>query len=440
MNTDMLLNENDDQIVPGRLMDMDPFGWALNHENRPVHIRDVKNGKECGCHCPECGGQLIAKQGKIKIWHFSHYDQKSDCPGAAETALHLAAKEILKDLKGRILLPEEIFRKKDWPKPPEEEKYDRRSDFRKTLDREVMAKSNAYYIDSDCLVEIEPSNWLKSDGSGFRPDVVLNRNGRKLLVEIRVTHAVDTGKRTQLYKLGLGAIEIDLQNTARNISRSDLEKLVKEDASRKWLSTIRHEKHKIKEDEFIGILQKKSNNLNKMNLRRFSNNGKINNCPRRDEPDFASGDYDKCMKCKDYNGLSSDFYHTPLYKMLSNRIKSIDESVVFCRHKNTNIDLPSEKQKEFVDILAQNDLNRFFASLKNYLPAEWEKDRKFCDEFIKAHHKCKKCGARMTLKKSWKNNFFWACPNFKWNDCRETNNSIAPVIRRIIDSIPKSVM
>lgn len=37
-----------------------------------VHVSQVENGSECACVCPACGEALIAKQGEILSWHFSH--------------------------------------------------------------------------------------------------------------------------------------------------------------------------------------------------------------------------------------------------------------------------------------------------------------------------------------------------------------------------------
>ena len=48
----------------------------------------------CRCLCPACGARLVAKQGDRTAHHFAH-EGESDCAGGVETALHLAAKEVL---------------------------------------------------------------------------------------------------------------------------------------------------------------------------------------------------------------------------------------------------------------------------------------------------------------------------------------------------------
>ena len=70
-----------------------------------VSINDVNSGKTCGCVCPSCGEQLIAKKGKIMIHHFAHASTK-DCEYGYETSLHLLAKDIIKNLN-HFVLPKE---------------------------------------------------------------------------------------------------------------------------------------------------------------------------------------------------------------------------------------------------------------------------------------------------------------------------------------------
>lgn len=61
-----------------------------------IDIFDAKNGLKCECTCICCGDRLIARQGSIKEWHFAH-ESGADCAGGVESALHLAAKQIIKN-------------------------------------------------------------------------------------------------------------------------------------------------------------------------------------------------------------------------------------------------------------------------------------------------------------------------------------------------------
>lgn len=54
-------------------MDKNYILMAVNKAGKNVYIDEVPNGKQCGCFCKECGGELVAKNnGKIKVHHFAH--------------------------------------------------------------------------------------------------------------------------------------------------------------------------------------------------------------------------------------------------------------------------------------------------------------------------------------------------------------------------------
>lgn len=38
-----------------------------------VAVDEVEKGHACNCICPSCNEPLIARQGSVNIWHFSHY-------------------------------------------------------------------------------------------------------------------------------------------------------------------------------------------------------------------------------------------------------------------------------------------------------------------------------------------------------------------------------
>ena len=77
--------------------------WAIGANGVLVHISEVERGLQCGCVCPMCRRDLVAKQGKVQEHHFAH-DKGAECAHAVETALHLAAKDILAKRR-EIVLP-----------------------------------------------------------------------------------------------------------------------------------------------------------------------------------------------------------------------------------------------------------------------------------------------------------------------------------------------
>ncbi|WP_160674749.1 competence protein CoiA family protein [Clostridium sp. C8-1-8] len=173
------------------------------HNGNLIHISEAKNGDACNCICPHCKSQLSARQGKVNSWCFAHKN-KEECAYGQETALHQFAKEILvKHLKIKV------------PSP-------------------LPKKYKDTYISFD-KVELE-----KRLGD-IIPDVLLYKgqppNEKLLLVEIKVTHAVDDIKLKKLKDTGLSAIEIDLSDfDFENFDRESIEDQIIHSVNKKcWL-------------------------------------------------------------------------------------------------------------------------------------------------------------------------------------------------------------
>ena len=171
----------------------------------------MENGLRCACTCPVCAGVLVARQGKIKEHHFAHASGE-ECRHAAETALHLAAKDILAKRK-EIVLPEVAF------------------EFPHTSRGKVIATQRRYPIES---VQVE-----RKTGS-IIPDVIAESSARKLLVEVTVTHGVGHDKLRSIRELGLSCLEIDLSDAPHDLDREALEKIVVDGtAQKRWLHNVR---------------------------------------------------------------------------------------------------------------------------------------------------------------------------------------------------------
>lgn len=67
--------------------------WGVTPEGALTHIERAENGRKCGLICVGCGQPLIAKQGHIRRWHFSHDVPKAVSDGACEGYLHMLIKE-----------------------------------------------------------------------------------------------------------------------------------------------------------------------------------------------------------------------------------------------------------------------------------------------------------------------------------------------------------
>ena len=187
--------------------------WALGANGETTHISEAENGLKCACKCPTCGGALVAKQGKVVEHHFAHASG-DECQHAVETALHLAAKDILA-LRKEIVLPAVEVHS------------------RYTSRRTAIAPERRYVIET---VAVE-----RKLGS-IIPDVIVQINGRELLVEVTVTHGVDREKLTRIRELGVSCVEIDLSDTERGLAREELEKIVADGITHKrWLHNVRAE-------------------------------------------------------------------------------------------------------------------------------------------------------------------------------------------------------
>lgn len=188
--------------------------FALDKSGQIVSIESVSRGASCECLCPICGGSLLAKQGDIRVWHFAHIDG-NQCAGAAETALHMAAKFVIHRQKG-ILLPSHTVRY------PYIDSLGISQNAESTLEQR--------WIDFERVLIEEPVK-------GFKPDVTGESSDTPYFIEIKVTHAVDDQKSALIHELGFPAIEIDLSQYDREgWTWATLEESVLRDPMiRKWI-------------------------------------------------------------------------------------------------------------------------------------------------------------------------------------------------------------
>ncbi len=190
-----------------------PFGLK---NNQLVHVSAVESGLKCECRCPACDHPLVARKGKIKVPHFSHH-KSPQCKYAFETAIHLAAKKVIEEA-GYIILPKlecEII-------------YGRK----RLLFKETKVRFDQIY--------------LEKRFHDIVPDIIIQKDGHQLCIEIFVTHEVDKEKRKKIETNKLSAIEIDLSKTDRAIDFESLKASVVDSIhNKKWLfNSMRYDLHK----------------------------------------------------------------------------------------------------------------------------------------------------------------------------------------------------
>lgn len=185
------------------------FGLDANGVLR--HIDSVPNGKQCRCVCPACGEPLIARQGAMLSHSFAH-DSGAECRWAQETVLHRLAKQLIAE-RGEFAVPGmtvTVLR----PAPGRPVKV------------EDSLPPRTVHPDSVTLeLLLFP----------VRPDVVLELRGRKLLIEIAVTHKVGPEKLARLNELGFAAVEIDLSRRRPATIEELAAVLFGQDDRKKWL-------------------------------------------------------------------------------------------------------------------------------------------------------------------------------------------------------------
>ena len=189
-----------------------------------LHISQVPRGLSCECVCPACHKSLVAKKGRQREHHFAHASGNS-CQHAIETALHLAAKDVLARRR-EIVLPAVEIR---FP-------YDKFVNYDFSTKVVTIAPEQRYQLDS---VELEHRV------SEIIPDVLAKVKNRSLLIEIRVTHKIDERKLKKIQDLNMSCIEIDLSNMPRNFSKEDIEMwIVDAGPHKRWIHNVAIERRR----------------------------------------------------------------------------------------------------------------------------------------------------------------------------------------------------
>jgi hypothetical protein len=191
-----------------------PFGLK---DGRLVHVSDVEQGLACGCICPACKEALVARKGGVTTHHFAHHGGTS-CERGLETAMHLAAKQILNESR-TMALPEV------------------KVGFHCYRNSLEITPEGMHAID-----EVREEHRI----DGTVPDMLVYRGTTPLLVEIRVTRAADDAKLQKIRGLGISALEIDLSSAPHSLSMETLTEIVVHGIGVKsWIFNAKAERYKL---------------------------------------------------------------------------------------------------------------------------------------------------------------------------------------------------
>lgn len=199
-------------LVPG-VSAADHTGYGLR-QGVLQFIADVPSGLACGCTCARCGQRLIAKKGAIRQHHFAHFEDTA-CHGAAESALHLLAKELLARCH-TFGLPQYT--------------YNRR---RKTRAGVIVQHHGT--ITNGGLLPVHGVR-VESRAGDFIPDIIIESDSTSILIEVAVTNRVTRPKLRKIRRRNLPALEIRLEASDSFLPREALQrKLQQASACKAWL-------------------------------------------------------------------------------------------------------------------------------------------------------------------------------------------------------------
>jgi len=240
-----------------------------------IEISQVERGLDCNCFCPGCGRPLIARKGSKTIHHFAH-DKSADCKGALETALHIAAKDILEKHR-KIKLP-------------------------------AITSSTGIGWDVGSIYELYEEQTIYFDKVYLErrldeivPDVIVEFNNTPLFIEVAVTHFIDEGKKEKIRKLNISTLEIDISYLkGLPITFEELEcAIIESPSNKKWV-------HNRKKELFRNKI-KKLGKEHKVIYRGLSKH--IDNCPKQARI-WKGIPYanltDDCFNCKYWVDFRSD--------------------------------------------------------------------------------------------------------------------------------------
>jgi hypothetical protein len=246
-----------------------------------IHISQADRGAACGCQCPakNCGRKLVARKPDSDIaHHFAHAPLTAaeraagvapSCEHGNMTALHHYAEQLLNSRKSLVL-------------PPVTATYGART---KTF-RE--AKHFAFDV-----AKLETM-----DGETI-PDVILEKDGERMQVEVHVTHRCGPEKRAKIATAGISAVEIDLSALSRDTTIAGLDEAILTSAPREWIynrkaAQLRDELERLAKRDAAAAEKKRLDQIEKLKVVYASARRRALASNWKDSPEvqeiFAAGD------------------------------------------------------------------------------------------------------------------------------------------------------
>ena len=315
-------------------------------DGRLLYIEDhtKQEWQKLECKCPKCNKMLVARMGNVRVHHFYH-KQSSNCVGGYESALHLLAKDLIASGIS-IMIPE--YRISDHSEGQEYFVDDNHILFENSGFEKTIIKPDK--VEVEVIID------------EIRPDLLIEHKGRKLIIEILVTHAVDEKKRKRIEESGISAIEIDLSAYHKNelISPDEMKRIISESTEEKrWVfnKKIFDRNKLLSERKEIMILSGHSKALKQgYDIRNLGNKKRIEpeggeefvlDCPLSRDFDGLTyySDLNKCSNCSFFNGYLRPYlfsYNTRILCSNKDKIISVNKSD-FIKWAKSVIDNPPSR-------------------------------------------------------------------------------------------------
>lgn len=188
--------------------------YAIQKETEDlVSIDDVTNGLSCNCICPSCKENLIANQGGLKQWYFSH-KSKIECEYAGQTVAHLIAKDIIK--KHGVYIPSHPL-----------------------MTDELLAITGKIVVFDKVLFEKKFHDFI--------PDIIGIKDGVQFVIEVAVTHFCDDEKLLKIENSCVNAIEIDLSHLKNTIDKDNIREFILDSTRPDYFNWLNFNKCPVKE-------------------------------------------------------------------------------------------------------------------------------------------------------------------------------------------------
>lgn len=206
------------------------IGFALDKNNKIIHIKDANRGFGHGYTCPICKKELGAKKGEVKEHHFAH---KSGETHGGESVIHYVAKYRLAEL---ILEGSFEFKKAIQLTALQSGICE--------LNYRNSEKMFITHLDKRPIDYLEPSTVIFTDAKvesslspELRPDVkVVNHDGEFFGLEVFVTHDKDDWARHKYKDLDISCLEIDLSHLSFNATNQEIDNALNDIKRHRWLN------------------------------------------------------------------------------------------------------------------------------------------------------------------------------------------------------------